>query len=67
MGIAQSKVQLFANVAHSNVQKLLFSAQSSMQFYAKSDKLLHIEHPLEVRFVLRINALLFMVIYGFYS
>ena len=49
------------------MQKLLFSAQSSMQFYAKSDKLLHIEHPLEVRFVLRINALLFMVIHGFYS
>ena len=54
-------------IAHLTMQNLLFSAQSSMQFYAKSDKLLHIQHPLEVRFVLRINALLFMVIYGFYS
>ena len=44
-------MQLFAKVARSTVQKLLFSAQSSMQFYAKSDKLLHIEHPLKVRFV----------------
>ena len=35
-----------------------------MQFYTKSDKLLHIEHPFEVRLVLRINALLFMVING---
>ena len=33
------------------MQKLSFSAQSSMQFYTKSDKLLHIQHPLEVRFV----------------
>ena len=67
MEIAQSKVQLFAKVARSTVQKQLFSAHSSMQFYAKSGKLLHIQHPLEVRFVLRINALLFMVIHGFYS
>ena len=35
-----------------------------MHFYAKSDKLLHIQHPLEVRLVLRTTVLLFMVING---
>ena len=60
-------MQLFAKVAYLTMQNNHFSAYSSMQFYAKSAKLLHIEHPLEVGLVLRINALLFMVIYGFYS
>ena len=44
-------MQIFTKVAHLTMQNLLFSAQSSMQFYAKSDKLLHIQHPFEVRLV----------------
>ena len=50
-----------------NRAETTISAQSSMQFYIKSDKLLHIEHPPEVRLVLRTTVLLFMVIYELYS